>query len=115
MDLGADNTNCGKCASQCLSGEVCSSGRCQCLSGLTNCATACVELAGAANHVKSAHQLCDCNVSGCSGGDLCTYGAQYITQDWAAIVASYASNSKGYSACLGGRPIIFEMEPDWYQ
>jgi hypothetical protein len=69
----------------------------------------------AANYVKSHHSLCDCNVSGCSGGDLCTYGAQYITQDWAAILAAYTSNSTGFAACLGGRPIIFEMEPDWYQ
>ena len=69
----------------------------------------------AANYVKSHHSLCDCNVSGCSGGDLCTYGAQYITQDWAAILAAYTSNSTGFAACLGGRPIVFEMEPDWYQ
>jgi hypothetical protein len=69
----------------------------------------------AANYAKSHHALCDCNVSGCSGGDLCTYGAQYITQDWAAILSVYSSNSAGFAACLGGRPIIFEMEPDWYQ
>jgi hypothetical protein len=69
----------------------------------------------AANYVKSHHSLCDCNVSGCSGGNLCTYGAQYITQDWAAILTAYTSNSTGLAACLGGRPIIFEMEPDWYQ
>jgi hypothetical protein len=74
----------------------------------------------AANYVKSQHGLCDCNVTTCgsSGGkvnDLCNYGAQYITQDWAAILSQYTSNSTGYAACLGGRPIIFEMEPDWYQ
>jgi hypothetical protein len=69
----------------------------------------------AANYAKSHHSLCDCNVSGCSGGNLCNYGAQYITQDWAAIIAVYQSNSTGFAACLGGRPIIFEMEPDWYQ
>ncbi len=69
----------------------------------------------AANYVKSHHSLCDCNVSGCSGGDLCTYGAQYITQDWATILSQYSSNSTGLAGCLGGRPIIFEMEPDWYQ
>jgi hypothetical protein len=68
-----------------------------------------------ANYVKNQDKLCDCNVSGCSGGDLCTYGSQYITQDWAAILAAYTSNSQGFSKCLGGRPIVFEMEPDWYQ
>lgn len=74
----------------------------------------------AANYVKNQNKLCDCNVTTCgsSGGktnDLCTYGAQYITQDWAAILAAYTSNSTGFAGCLGGRPIIFEMEPDWYQ
>src|SRR5664279_1170373 len=69
----------------------------------------------AANYVKSQHALCDCNVAGCSGGNLCNYGSQYITQDWAAILAAYTSNSTGLAGCLGGRPIIFEMEPDWYQ
>lgn len=74
----------------------------------------------AANYVKGAHGLCDCNVTSCgsSGGrtnDLCNYGAQYITQDWANILQQYTSNSTGFANCLGGRPIIFEMEPDWYQ
>jgi hypothetical protein len=69
----------------------------------------------AANYVKNQNKLCDCNVSGCSGGNLCNYGAQYITQDWATILSQYTSNSTGFAACLGGRPIIFEMEPDWYQ
>ena len=69
----------------------------------------------AANYVKNQNKLCDCNVSGCAGGNLCNYGSQYITQDWAAILAAYTSNSTGFAACLGGRPIIFEMEPDWYQ
>ena len=66
-------------------------------------------------YVWNQDKLCDCNVSGCAGGDLCKYGAQYITQDWAAIVAAYTSNSTGFAGCLGGKPIIFEMEPDWYQ
>jgi hypothetical protein len=69
----------------------------------------------AANYVKSHHSLCDCNVAGCSGGNLCNYGAQYITQDWAAIVAGYTAYSNGFAGCMGGRPIVFEMEPDWYQ
>ena len=69
----------------------------------------------AANYVKGQNKLCDCNVSGCSGGNLCNYGAQYITQDWATILSQYQSNSTGFAACLSGRPIVFEMEPDWYQ
>ena len=68
----------------------------------------------AANYVKGQNKLCDCNVSGCAGGNLCNYGAQYITQDWATILSQYTSNSTGFS-CLNGRPIVFEMEPDWYQ
>jgi hypothetical protein len=68
-----------------------------------------------ANYVKNKYQLCDCNVAGCAGGNLCQYGSQYITQEWANIVDAYTSNSTGFAGCLGGRPIIFEMEPDWYQ
>jgi hypothetical protein len=68
-----------------------------------------------ANYVKNKYQLCDCNVAGCAGGNLCQYGSQYITQEWANILAAYTSNSTGFAGCLGGRPIIFEMEPDWYQ
>lgn len=74
----------------------------------------------AADYVKRTHGLCDCNVTTCgnSGGranDLCNYGAQYITQDWAAILNLYKSNSDGFANCMGGRPIVFAMEPDWYQ
>jgi hypothetical protein len=70
----------------------------------------------AAQYVKFNHALCDCNaVTSSCVGDLCTYGAQYITQDWAAILAQIDSNSTGFANCMGGRPIIFEMEPDWYQ
>jgi hypothetical protein len=70
----------------------------------------------AAGNVKRDHALCDCNVSGCSGGDLCRYGAQYIRQDWTKILNAYRSYSQGYANCYGTtKPIIFEMEPDWYQ
>ena len=70
----------------------------------------------AAGNVKRDHQLCDCNVSGCAGGDLCHTGAQFITQDWAKILTAYRSYSQGFAACYGTtRPIVFEMEPDWYQ
>jgi hypothetical protein len=69
----------------------------------------------AADYVKRTHNLCDCNVSGCSGGNLCSYGAQYITQDWANILSLHTNNSNGFAGCMGGRPIVFAMEPDWYQ
>jgi hypothetical protein len=74
----------------------------------------------AADYVKRTHNLCDCNITTCgsSGGrtnDLCNYGAQYITQDWAAILNLYKSNSDGFANCMGDRPVVFEMEPDWYQ
>lgn len=69
-----------------------------------------------AGNVKRDHQLCDCNVAGCAGGDLCKVGAQFITQDWAKILNAYRSYSQGFAACYGTtRPIVFEMEPDWYQ
>lgn len=70
----------------------------------------------AAGNVKRDHSLCDCNVPGCAGGDLCKTGAQFITQDWAKIINAYHSYSQGYAACYGTtKPIVFEMEPDWYQ
>ena len=70
----------------------------------------------AAGYVKRHHNLCDANVSGCSGGDLVKNGAQYIAQDWSAILTEYKSFAAGYASCWGTtRPIIFEMEPDWYQ
>jgi hypothetical protein len=46
---------------------------------------------------------------------LCNYGAQYITQDWSSILAVYNMYSNGFANCMGGRPIVFAMEPDWYQ
>lgn len=70
----------------------------------------------AAGYVKRHHNLCDCNVSGCSAGDLCKYGAQYLQADLTSILAEYKSFATGYAACYGtSKPIIFEMEPDWYQ
>ena len=70
----------------------------------------------AAGNVKRDHSLCDCNVAGCAAGTLCTLGAQYVTQDWTKIVNAYRSYSQGFAGCYGTtRPIIFEMEPDWYQ
>jgi hypothetical protein len=55
-------------------------------------------------------------VSGCAGGDLGKNGAAYIAQDWSAILTEYKAFATGYASCFGTtRPIIFEMEPDWYQ
>jgi hypothetical protein len=73
-------------------------------------------------YVKRHHgNLCDCNVTSCGQtdgkpNDLCHFGAQYIKQDLAQIVEVYKSYARGYADCMGTtRPIIFEMEPDWYQ
>jgi len=73
-------------------------------------------------YVKRHHgNLCDCNVTTCGqtdgkANDLCHFGSQYIQQDLAAITNVYKSYAQGYAACYGTtRPIIFEMEPDWYQ
>jgi hypothetical protein len=65
--------------------------------------------------------LCDCNVTTCGQtngrpNDLCNFGAQYIKEDLSKIVEVYKSYAKGYAACFGTKkPIVFEMEPDWYQ
>jgi len=70
----------------------------------------------AAGYVKRHHNLCDGNVSGCSGGNLGVNGASFIAQDWSAILTEYKTFSAGYAGCFGTtRPIVFEMEPDWYQ
>jgi hypothetical protein len=73
-------------------------------------------------YVKRHHGgLCDCNVSGCGMvdgkvNDLCHFGSQHIQADLPAILNVYKSYAQGYAACYGTtRPIIFEMEPDWYQ
>jgi len=40
----------------------------------------------------------------------------YIQQDLAAITDVYKSYAQGYAGCYGTtRPIVFEMEPDFYQ
>lgn len=73
-------------------------------------------------YVKRHHgNLCDCNVGTCGQtdgrpNDLCNFGAQYIKQDLASIVEVYRKYGQGYADCYGTtRPIVFEMEPDWYQ
>jgi hypothetical protein len=73
-----------------------------------------------AAHVKRAdNTVCDCNVTGgtcIASNDLCHVGAQRISQSFSAIIAAYKSYSQGFANCYGTtRPIVFEMEPDWYQ
>lgn len=71
----------------------------------------------AANYVKKRNGLCDCNVTSCgTNNDLCHHGAQHISDNLTAIVNAYKSYAQGYASCYGTtRPIIFAMEPDWYQ
>ncbi len=63
-------------------------------------------------YAKREQNLNDCNV-----GDptLCTYGAQIIKENLETITKIYESYAQGYAACLGTSPIVFEMEPDWFQ
>jgi hypothetical protein len=71
----------------------------------------------AAGIVKRRHGICDCNVTSCgSGNDLCRQGAALIKQDKQTILNAYRSFSQGYAGCYGTtKPIVFEMEPDFYQ
>jgi hypothetical protein len=72
-------------------------------------------------YVKRHNNLCDCNVYTCGEtngrpNDLCNFGAQHVKQGVDQIVQIYRNYAKGYAACYGTtRPIVFEMEPDWYQ
>jgi hypothetical protein len=64
--------------------------------------------------------LADCNANnaGCSpASDLCTKGADYIRQNFTSrILPVYATFAQGFAtACGTSRPIIWEMEPDYYQ
>jgi hypothetical protein len=73
-----------------------------------------------AAHVKRQdNTMCDCNVtkSPCvAANDLCHQGAARISQEFTAIVNAYKSYSDGFAKCYGTtRPMVFEMEPDWYQ
>lgn len=57
----------------------------------------------------------DCNSPGATR-PLCKYGSAYIQQNLSKIVDVYKSYSQGFANCYGTtKPIIFEMEPDWYQ
>jgi hypothetical protein len=73
-----------------------------------------------AAHVKRQDKtVCDCNVtsSPCvAANDLCHVGAQRISQQFTTILSAYKSYSQGFAACYGTtKPIVFELEPDWYQ
>lgn len=63
-------------------------------------------------YAKREQNLHDCNVG---QPDLCTYGAKIIKDHLDTIVEVYRNYARGYANCLGNKPIIFEMEPDWYQ
>lgn len=63
-------------------------------------------------YAKREQSLHDCNVG---QPDLCTYGSKIIKEHLDTIVGVYRDYARGYAECLGDRPIIFEMEPDWYQ
>jgi hypothetical protein len=71
----------------------------------------------AAFYAKRHFGLCDCNVTTCgANNDLCHQGAEDIQQNLTAIVNVYKSYAQGFAGCYGTtRPIVFEMEPDWYQ
>jgi len=71
----------------------------------------------AAFYAKRHFGRCDCNVTSCgSNNDLCHNGAADIQQNLAAIINVYKSYAQGFASCYGTtKPIIFEMEPDWYQ
>jgi hypothetical protein len=69
----------------------------------------------AAFYAKRIANLKDCNASGAQQ-DLCVAGAKVIQDNLAKIVAVYESYAQGFADCYGTtRPIIFMMEPDFYQ
>jgi hypothetical protein len=71
----------------------------------------------AAFYAKRHFGRCDCNVTTCgTNNDLCHYGAADIQQNLTSIINVYKSYAQGFASCYGTtKPIIFEMEPDWYQ
>jgi hypothetical protein len=71
----------------------------------------------AAFYAKRHSGLCDCNVTTCgTNNDLCHYGAADINNNLVAIANVYKSYARGFASCYGTtKPIVFEMEPDFYQ
>jgi hypothetical protein len=69
----------------------------------------------AAFYAKRHDNLKDCNAQGAQQ-DLCQAGAAFIQQNLSSILATYESYAQGFAGCYGTtRPIIFMMEPDFYQ
>jgi hypothetical protein len=69
----------------------------------------------AAFYAKRNGRLEDCNATQ-SQNSLCVAGAQLVQRDLAKIVAVYENYAQGFAGCFGTtRPIIFMMEPDFYQ
>jgi len=71
----------------------------------------------AAFYAKRHFGRCDCNVNTCgANNDLCHDGSADIQANISAIVDVYKSYAQGFASCFGTtKPIVFEMEPDWYQ
>jgi hypothetical protein len=71
----------------------------------------------AAFYVKRHSGLCDCNVKTCgTNNDLCHTGTADINANLTNIINVYKSYAQGFASCYGTtRPIVFEMEPDFYQ
>jgi len=71
----------------------------------------------AAFYAKRHMGRCDCNVNTCgTNNDLCHDGAADVQGNLSAIVNVYKSYAQGFASCYGTtKPIVFEMEPDWYQ
>ena len=63
-------------------------------------------------YAKREQGLHDCNAG---TPNLCAYGSEIIKNNVETIVGIYRNYAQGYASCLGDSPIIFEMEPDWYQ
>jgi hypothetical protein len=64
--------------------------------------------------------LSDCNAGNATctpASDLCTKGADYIRQEFTStILPEYKTYAQSFaSACGTTRPMIWEMEPDYYQ
>lgn len=69
----------------------------------------------AAFYAKRHDNLKDCNAPG-ARQDLCVAGAAYIDQHMSDILGVYESYARGFASCYGtSRPLIFMMEPDFYQ
>lgn len=71
----------------------------------------------AAFYAKRHFGRCDCNVTTCGdNNDLCHHGADDVNTNLTSIINVYKSYAQGFSSCYGTtKPIVFEMEPDFYQ